>query len=222
MKIFSEFGFFAGQRSPGGVLTIGGTAELEGAVSPNNGLPLIQHACLRLTPELFWIPNWSAPEIRFLYSWKCNIHLGDFSYRHTSSAVTMLEVQRGDDSATFNFPYPHYPARFEPVHLALEPISIEDQRLMLALNDDPRLAYRNKRAKWLYQPRHQFGGTPYLLQGEIEPKRCIVCGEEMPVIASIGNEAYSDERGFFGEDFVQIVYWCCAPCQVISARNFAD
>jgi hypothetical protein len=134
----------------------------------------------------------------------------------------VMEYERGIDGANQDFPYPGYPVAFEAVNLELERISIDDQSLMLALNVEPRLAYKNERAKWLYQPRHQFGGTPYLLQGAIEPKHCVVCHEEMQIVASIGNEAYSDERGFFGEDFVQIVYWCCPPCKTISARNYTD
>jgi hypothetical protein len=195
MQVFSENGFFAGSCARDGVLTVGGRVDLEGAVSPNNGLPLIQHASLRLKPDLFWIPKWTAGEIRFLYSWKCNIHLGDFSYRHTSDTVIVMEYQRGVDGAALDFPYADYPIAFEPVVLKVEPIPSDDQRTILALNADPQLAYRDSQTERLAQPRHQFGGTPYLLQGKIEAKHCIVCHEEMSVIASIGNEAYSDDRG---------------------------
>jgi hypothetical protein len=125
-----------------------------------------------------------------------------------------------------DFPYSDYPRRFDPVGFNLEPISAADREIIEILNGpnatDYELQYEPGRARELAQPRHQFGGLPFLLQSDSCSQTCPTCGIEMILIAAIANENFSTPEGFFGEDFVQVVYWCCEECQVISAQNFAD
>ena len=204
---------------------IGGACKLQGAVSPNNGRPLLQHASVTLTRGGFWIPGWKSYNIHLLYSWQCNIYTEDFSYRETPTAIEVVEYAKGVDDTT-GFPYEGYPSLFPPVRCDLLEIPPREQAIISRLNavdsSDPDYKYNTPGAEDLSNPRHQFGGEPFLFNPDTPRKTCPLCREEMTLVATIANENYSDADGFFGNDYVQVVYWCCPPCLVISARNFAD
>jgi len=224
VKILPGDGYFAGTASANGELTIGGRCSSNGAISPNTGLPLTQFACVRLNPESFCIPGWPMPEIHFLYSWKCRIHEGDFSYRYVNGDLEVVEFCKGVGDSE-GFPYDDYPVQFDEIRLQLQRMTKEDQSIIIELNDpdcDPDLKYDNERASDLSEPMHQFGGMPYLISPEETSKDCVICGCEMFLTASIGNNSHSNNEGFSGNDFVQVVYWTCPECHVVSARNFCD
>jgi len=230
MKFLSQRGYFVKAPVPNGPVTIGGRLVLPGAASPSTGLPLVQYASVRVSSDALSIPGWLSQEIHCLYSWTCNIHLGDFSYRQTPETVTVLEYQAGIDGAGPDFPYEGYPKSFRAVSGTLEAISEREQAIILHLNKsaapdfavDPDYAMNTPEANDLSYPRHQFGGVPLLLQSDAPPKDCIECRREMQLFASVGNGNYTNDLGFFGNDFVQILYWCCPACQIVSARNYCD
>ena len=224
MKILPGDGYIVGSASDNGELSIGGQCSFKGAISPNTGEALTQFACARLNPESFWIPGWSVPEIHFLYSWKCNISKGDFSYRYVNGDLEVVEFTEGKDDCE-GFPYDDYPVLFDEVLLQLQRMTKEDQAVISELNKpdcDPDFKYDNNRAFELSKPMHQLGGVPYLISPDDAVKDCPICGREMFLVASIGNNSYSQNEGFSGNDFVQVVYWACPECCVVSTRNFCD
>jgi hypothetical protein len=200
-KMLSNRALFVGAPSAEGPLTIGGTCSLPGAKSPINGRPLLQYAEVRLEREGFWIEGWRSENIHFLYSWKCSIMSGYFSYRQADGAITVLEVHKSSrQPVSSNFPYAEYPEAFEArqFQFATEPTE--------STND----------------PLHQFGGTPIVVMQWVDPKACIGCGAEMPLAATLGDRNFSTKQGFVRNSGVQIVYWVCPTCQIVAARNYCD
>jgi hypothetical protein len=222
LKILPGNGFFLSNIASSGPVTIGGACELGGALSPNSGLPLTQHAAVRMSVSGFGVPDFDVPMLHFLYSWKCNISMGDFTYRYLGSRIEILDfVEVADDYE--GFPYEKYPVVFPSVSFELGPISYSDKLIIAILNDpdgDDEFKFESERASELSIPAHQFGGMPFLLNSNIN-KYCYVCGQEMLLTASIGNNCFSSSNGFFGNDFVQLVFFTCAPCKVVSALNIA-
>jgi hypothetical protein len=220
-----ERGYFLGGRSHTGPATIGGRDSLPNAISPYTGEPLLQLASVLVTQDAFWLPRWESKRVYFLYSWTCSIHEGVFSYRQTGETIEIVEYT-GSNKREVDFPYADYPQQFDPVQFDLDPISAADQEILNTLNGpnaaDFELKYEPGRARDLAQPRHQFGGLPFLLQSDACLQTCPICRTDMALIAAIGNENFSTPQGFVGEDFVQVVYWCCEECQLLSAQNFAD
>lgn len=223
MKFLSESGYFLDHQTAAGQVVIGGACPLPGAISPNTGVALTQFAQVRLDPEAFWIPDWGRADIHFLYSWTCGICESDFSYQYVDGGLKVLEFGSGNEGFD-GFPYEDYPLLFDPVSFALKKISEADRLVILELNKEEctsEYRFSTRRIEQLSVPTHQFGGVPYLFAPGFA-KDCVVCGQEMPVVASIGNGSYSTVEGFCGNDFVQIVYWACIECKVVSALNFSS
>lgn len=224
IKIATGTGYLLGECMADGPVVVGGACGLQGAISPNTGLPLTQHAAVKLGVSGFVLPDWDVPEIHFLYSWKCCISEGDFSYRYVADRLELIEYTTG--AGDFDgFPYRHYPVVFPAVRFLLRPVAEGDQELMVRLNGsqvERDVRFEDARADRLSIPTHQFGGMPFLLDPSMEQKPCVLCGGEMELVASIGNQCFSHEEGFFGNDFVQLVYFGCGRCQVLSAVNVAD
>jgi hypothetical protein len=224
MMFLQGNGYFIDAVDSDGTLVIGGRCSLPGAVSPNTGLALTQFARINLSSENYSIPGWSMSEIHFLYSWKCKIHEGKFSYRYKDDDLEVIEFCKGNDDYD-GFPYDHYPILFDEVRLRLRLLTKEEQSMIALLNGPdcpPGLKHDDSLADRLSIPAHQFGGVPYLVDPVASEKDCVVCGKNMPVVASIGNKSYSENEGLSGNEFVQILYWACASCRVVSALNFTE
>lgn len=71
------------------------------------------------------------------------------------------------------------------------------------------------------QPRHQIGGIPYLVQQEFDEMVCPICGRRMPFLAAIADEA-PEGHSFTVNDHVQVLYYFCIDCYVISAIQRCD
>ncbi|WP_155617095.1 hypothetical protein [Xanthomonas translucens] len=203
---------------------IGGRCPLPGAVSPNTGAPLTQFARVVQSRDGFAVPGFDEPELHLLYSWKCDIHKGDFSYRYINGSIEVVEYTTGSDDYE-DFPYPNYPEVFNEVSVGIRRLSDEEMAVIERLNApdvDGEYKFSGALPSMLSVPQHQFGGVPYLLDTERVRKDCPVCKKEMTVIASVGNKNYSTDEGFVGNDFVQILYFSCSSCKVVSALNFSD
>ena len=70
-------GVVPGSLEPGGPIVLGGACDLRGAVSPNNGFPLTQHAVIAMRSPFFQSWGWQQLHMPLLYSWKCGIHLAE-------------------------------------------------------------------------------------------------------------------------------------------------
>ena len=205
----------------GGEVTIGGTCGLAGAVSPNTGIPLIQHAKLTLGGKINLDDNWPLPEINFLYSWTCNIFEADFTYQYKDGSIKILEYGHGggpDD----DFPYQNYPVFFPPIEFDLKQVTDYEQSVIDKLNSPGcgvDYKFKDEITKKLSTPAHHFGGSPFLVDADNSSKICVSCGNNMPLVATIGNQSFSNENGFFGNDYAQIVYFACKICLTVSALN---
>jgi len=220
---FSPDGYFltsveGGEHPP--LHTMGGPQSIPGAISPDSGAPLLLVATLNLRDARLHVPRTAVERLHLLYSWTCPISEGPFSYRETASGVELLQGRRGD--AFDDFPYAGYPAFFPETSLALQRLTEEEQRVILKLNrreDDP-IALESSFSH-LAVPASQIGGEPRLLQWPLHRFECPECRRMMPLLAMIGNRNGS-ERGFTGNDFVQMLFFFCVACSVVTAENVTD
>ena len=104
---------------------------------------------------------------------------------------------------------------------ALRIATAEEQMIIKKLNrqDDP-ISLEDQFPQ-LSVPRAQVGGEPRLMQWPPSTCVCPVCGGPMPLFASIGNENGST-LGFTDNAFVQMVFFLCDACTVVTAYNVAD
>jgi hypothetical protein len=197
-----------------------GENRIPGAVSPNSETPLLLVATLDLGDPRLNVPPGKVERLHLFYPWTCAGNEGVFSYRETGSEVELLSFTSGE--AYTDFPYPNYPPFFPEVGLALEPISAAEQDAIHKLNRGdggyfaitasfPRLAV----------PPSQVGGEPLLLQNPLPERRCPSCQNLMPLLACIGDRNGS-EHGFVDNDFVQMLFYFCAPCTVVISENQTD
>jgi hypothetical protein len=223
MKKIYEDGFFLYPlKEAGGVHIIGGVYEGAGAISPNSQKPLVQLASIYVADGLLNFGAWPLPVVPLLYSWTCAICEGTFSYRQFSGYIEIVEYVQGNAYA--DFPYAGYPVSFPEVPVDLIGLSgdeVDVIRKLNSANDDSGLALRRK-FPMLSMPRHQVGGEPYFVSGEILSSRCPCCREEMSFFASIANDSFSPDLEFAGNDFAQLLYEICIHCCVISVSNYVD
>ena len=197
-----------------------GPQHINGAVSPNSGVPLLLVASLDTADPLLGISHLNVETVHLLYSWTCGISEGDLTYRESTLGVEILSYTKGEPQS--NFPYENYPGFFPRVDVNLEVITPEEQLVMKRLNrreaGSTQLARQFPR---LAVPRAQVGGEPRLMQWPLSVRTCPVCRKPMLLLASIGNETGST-LGFTDNVFVQMVFFLCADCTVITAFNLTD
>ena len=182
-------------------------------------LALVEADAIGLDPS-----EWRRTKISFLYSWKCGIFEGDFSYRITDGALEILEYASGEPDVE-DFPYPDFPIIFPAASHEAKLLTQEERDQMIWINGlaERAISIKPDDPLWnLTVPMHQFLGVPYLLDPDGSEKNCPQCSKQMFVLATIANQIDGFEEGFFGNDFVQVVYLACNECNVLSARNFAD
>jgi hypothetical protein len=211
----------SGAKPSGGII-LGGTCPFTGAKSPNNGLPLTQLALIDAVAVGLDPSGWGE-KVSLLYSWKCGIFEGDFSYRVNDGAVEILEHASGGPDVE-DFPYPDFPIIFPATGHEVRLLSQEERDQMMWINGLTEQAISVKPGDPLWNlsiPRHQFLGVPFLLDPNGCGKRCLQCSRPMLVFATIANQMDGFDDGFFGDDFVQLVYLACSECNILTARNFA-
>lgn len=216
-------GVVPGRRCPEGSIQLGGACVFEGAVSPNNGFPLTQHVLLAADVQCVRDAGWSGP-MPLLYAWKCAIHLEDFAYQVLDGRLNLLAYGQGVVDVD-DFPYPDYPVVFKDQRFEAREVTLSEAAQWSTLN---AMTLRDEQIDpdsplWdLAKPRHQFGGKPYLLNPADAEATCPLCGTAMPIFATVADESGIPEQPFFGNEYVQLVYFLCAPCRVLTARNVAE
>jgi len=199
---------------------MGGVQSLPGAVSPNSGLPLLLVLTLDTMDPRLAIGRSPLDRVHLLYSWTCAISDGEFSYRESKQAVEIIEYTKGGVHS--DFPYEGYPVAFAPFAAELQQVAMSDQIIIKKMNrreDDP-IALEEQFPN-LAVPRTQIGGEPRLLQWPLPPRLCPVCRDSMPMLAAVGN-TNGTPRGLFGNDFVQLLFYYCIACAVVTAINLTD
>ena len=213
-------GFVPGRRYRQGSIRLGGACVFEGAVSPNNGFPLTQHVLLEADVRCVRDAGWKGP-MPLLYAWKCAIHLEDFTYQVLDGRLKLLAYGQGPVDVD-DFPYPGYPVVFKEQRFEACEVPLSEAAQWSTLN---AMTLRDERVDpdsplWdLAKPRHQFGGAPYLLNPADVEAICPLCSRAMPIFATVADESGTLAQPFFGNEYVQLVYFLCAACRVLTARN---
>ncbi len=230
---------------------LGGPAQHKGAKCRACNRPLLLLWDIDCSDPRFQVRGRSIfktlTRLPLYYCWTC---AGEFDYLVTEPGrVRILKSKgkyQGDD-----FPYKRFPVYFERQAIELDLLANIPRAAKRALEADSfkKLPKSTKTAleKWLGRPvrdeydswRHQFGGRPWLIQGEER----IVCANKqcfrnrrklaMRVLASIINdplgglpmletaEQVRASNGFFNS-WVQVVFHICPNCLSIHAANRCD
>ena len=196
-----------------------GPQHINGAVSPNSGLPLLLVASLDTADARLGISNLKLDTLHLLYSWTCGISADVFSYRESSKGLEIIRYTKGPTQA--NFPYENYPPFFPRVGVDLKALTSDEQAIIERVNRGDIEAFGLAREFGQAAPRSQVGGEPRLMQWPLHACHCPVCGDAMPLLASIGNHTGS-ALGFTDNDFVQTLFLLCAVCSVVTAYNLTD
>ena len=172
------------------------------------------------------------------YCWRC---CAELAYRVSGNERLQLFHNSGSEQEK-DFPYPNYPLQFDrrPIELSRPDEMPKRVRDFLLAPPDARVPKETKAAlsEWLGRPIRkaefdiwwqQFGGEPWLIQGEEQmncpnPKCSAVRrGAHMKILAAVCNDPLSglpmietmdDEQrvsGIFNR-WVQIVYHICEDC----------
>ena len=196
-----------------------GPQHINGAVSPNSGLPLLLVASLDTADARLGISNLKLDTLHLLYSWTCGISADVFSYRESSKGLEIIRYTKGPTQASF--PYENYPPFFPRVGVDLKALTSDEQAIIERANRRESGALALARQFRLAVPRSQVGGEPRLMQWPLRACHCPICGDAMPLLASIGNQTGS-ALGFTDNDFVQTVFFLCDTCTVVTAYNMCD
>jgi hypothetical protein len=204
---------------------LGGKSALTGSVCPNCQDGLTRFFSLDLSDKRLQLDYLNLDRLEILYCWPCQLSQVAFSYQPTSDGtVNMLEV--GEGPPVKDFPYPDYPRWFKERNVRLVDMQEElhlakQQFAYLFENDRPEI-----RRRWdiLAQDQiettiHQFGGVPFLYDYEVP--NCLRCSKEMTFLCTVEDNTWG-EQGFVGAECVQVVYFICLGCTIITARNECD
>jgi hypothetical protein len=206
--------------TPGPRHSLGGTEVPEGATCPNCRRPLLLIMSLDATDRRLELDRYRFKLLPLLYCWTCVASAGLVRYalEQDGSAISILEFPSGDRYT--DFPYPDYPAHFERHALTLVPLTPEEQRVLYQLNRTRARAELFEKYPALDRPRHQVGGEPLLLQSA-EELTCSRCSGDMPLLASIGNDALGPKT-FTDNDWVQLIFHICPQCSEVAAYTATD
>ena len=219
MTSYTSAGYFLESARADSRHALCGPQHINGAVSPNSGLPLLLVASLDTADPLLGIENLKLDTLHLLYSWTCGISAGVFSYRESSKGLEIITYTKGPVQT--DFPYDNFPPFFPRVGVDLKALSPDEQAIIERVNRRESGALALARQFHLTVPRSQVGGEPRLMQWPLRTCVCPVCGTSMPLLASIGNDTGSALR-FTDNDFVQTVFFLCDTCTVVTAYNMCD
>ncbi len=198
-----------------------GENNISGAICPNCNKALLILLTVDLTDERLSLSNRFFNKLPLLFCWTCDLARYDFYYKiENEREINILYYKKGN--VYDDFPYSNYPNYFPQKYARLEKISKYYQDVISKLNKD-LIKYSEvlRIDSKLTSPQHQIGGEPYLLQGEIDDLACPTCNQQMPFLAAICDDN-GDQRGFVGNDYVQIIYYYCEKCNVIGAMQESD
>ena len=182
-----------------------GPQELDGAICPNCHKPLLRFLALDTADPRLDMQECSVSVVSLLFCWTCNVAQSEFFYQIRRDGSIKL-LRYGGGGVEIDFPYEDYPVFFPGAPAVLRPIEAVPRNELARFH----ASYESS----------QVGGEPYLLQGG-HPLRCLLCGVDMPFLASISDDCL-DERGLVGSTDVQVVYHFCRECCVVGAYQECD
>lgn len=198
-----------------------GPNDVLGAFCPNCQRSLLSLLSLDTRDHRLYFREAPFPRLSLMFCWTCELSQKLFYYVQNAEGIDILEYRKGQSYD--DFPYEDYPLYFPKANAMLEQIPTEDQEIIKRLNRDAIDVWEVNRSRPdLARPRHQVGGEPYLVQQNIEDEiRCLICGENMPFLATVGDQA-PDGMRFTGNEFVQVLFHCCRKCNLVAAYQQTD
>jgi hypothetical protein len=197
-----------------------GPCTIRGAVCPNCSAPLLQFVNFDLRDPRLGLSTFRARHLPLLFCWRCPLAQEPFAYRLLEDGGVDL-IACGIGEPEIDFPYPDYPAAFPAAKFGLVPLTDAQQATVADLNAGAISDQKLVDGLLLDVPRHQIGGEPYLVQPGMGAMVCPKCKVELPLLATIGDDTV-DGRGFTGNDYVQVLYFLCANCSVVTAYQTCD
>jgi len=129
-------GYFVESATTDSPHALCGPQRINGAISPNTGLPLLLLVSLDPADPRLGISHLKLATLHLLYSWTCGISDGVFSYRESSEAVEIIAYTKGPLHT--DFPYENYPLFFPRVPVELKALTSEEQIVVERLNRPER------------------------------------------------------------------------------------
>jgi hypothetical protein len=158
-------------------------------------------------------------ELPLLYCWSCGPCL---DYRiNPEGGIDPLNHSKEASWPYSCLPYEPYPKSFPKKHLRLTPMTSRTQELLRkrnagTLDEAASTSEEDHRSLLL---KHQIGGEPRFQQGFYGAK-CALCGKPPPFLAAVAETTGSKKK--FSPYGVQVLFFYCAPCQVVSTYHDCD
>ena len=204
---------------------MGGRPLLAEATCPNCALSLTRflHIDCKSAPFTSLSQNWTFIEL--LYCWQCSLSQSPFSYKITENGeLELVSVCKGD--VVSEFPYENYPRWFTECRVEMKPLEARFAKDLELFHQLSVMAPEQIASRWSYSERdllttpfHQVGGIPFL--NDYSPACCPSCSEGMQFIATIAYNSVSGEL-FVDSEYVQVVYFVCQKCNIVTARQDCD
>ena len=192
-----------------------GIHDAHGVECPNCKKPLLRFLSLDTRDPRLELSDCPFKALPLLFCWTCKIAYDVFSYKILeNNSIAIINYRKG--LIGNNFPYEDYPDHFREKPIILVPIKEEIQDFLKNLNDKAYSSSKYKKEhRDFFIPQHQIGGEPLMLEPLLAQLKCSQCKKRMPLFASIGNQS-SSERGFANNPKVQVLYFYCQRCYIIS------
>jgi hypothetical protein len=221
-----EVGYWLNFSPPPGTLTheFCGSNAVPGAQCPNCERPLLKLATFSADDPALMLDRARITSLPLFYCWTCSIPYGEFRYKVLADgSIQILNYLETYDGAFGpDGPYDGYTGQFQAKRFRLEPQTDEEQtELKLRFEGTD-----SESAGDLNDPRHQVGGFPMIYNPQTD--QCPQCGEEMPTLAAIADNAKGNgyaktaEESFTDNSGVQTVFLFCRNCSVVSAYHSCD
>lgn len=198
-----------------------GNHKIIGADCPNCKKKLLRFLSIDMRDPSIEIDGYNCSFLHLLYCWTCNISQEVFFYKLLKDNEVKV-IKYGIGGATNYFPYQNYPSFFPKSFGQFKPLSIDQQNIIKCVNsgkiDEYDLSFDDAK---MCMPDHQIGGEPYLIQKEFQYIKCVECGSYMMLLGTICDKCW-DQRGFTGNNFVQVIFYFCSHCMQIAAIQHCD
>jgi hypothetical protein len=158
-------------------------------------------------------------DLPLLYCWSCGPCL---DYRvNPEGGIDVLNHSKDASWPDSCWPYEPYPDNFPSRSLRLASMPSRAQSLISKrnagkLSDSEKYSRKNQE---LLLIKHQIGGEPRIQQGN-DLARGVLCKRRSPFLAAVAGETGSKQK--FSSYGVQVLFFYCAPCQVVSALHDCD
>lgn len=189
---------------------------------PNCNKPLLQFFSFDARDQRLGLSECSFTRLPLVYCWQCSVSQHPFIYSINTTGENINYISYGKGDMYFDFPYKNYPVSFAESSIQFVPLSSLEQKIIKQYNRNPNsLLSVPEEFRYLFRPQIQYGGEPYLCQFPLNPLFCPICCGNMFFLCSVTDNAEKDYV-FTGNDYVQVLYFLCPVCSVITAIQMCD